>query len=155
MDLSTFLPIAILSTFPANLPPKVGAELRFLQCVALVESGGDVKAVGDGGRARGAFQLHRAAWIESAEWLRKSGKRAWAWGDWQNVDAQRETAQAYFKILAGRLERAGAKVDPVNLYLAYTMGFQGFKDCDFDRSKVPGAKLNSAERVEALFLHAR
>ena len=155
MDLSIYLPIAILSTFPQGMSPRHAADLRFLQCVAMVESGGNTRAVGDRGRARGAFQMHRAAWIESGEWLRKSGRRVWAWGDWQNVEAQRETAMAYFKIQARRLESAGVEVNPVNLYLAYTMGFQGFKDCGFDLARVPGAKLNAAERVEALFLHAR
>lgn len=154
-DLSVFLSVAVLSSFPASIPPKRAAELRFLQAVALVESGGNKNAIGDRGASRGAFQMGRPAWIDAQAWRKSAGLRAWAWSDWQNPDAQREMADAFLKVCAARLEGAGVKVDPVNLYLCYAMGFHAFKNCGFERGRVPPAKLNAAERVEALFLHGR
>jgi hypothetical protein len=155
MDLSIYLSVAVLNMLPAGMTPAHAAELRYLQALALVESGGNFKITGDRGYARGGFQMHRAAWIDAQDFQRKRGARVWLWSDWQNPTAQREMALAYLKVCAKRLEGEGVTVDPVNLYLCYGMGFQGFKNSSFDRSKVPPAKLNAAERVEALFLHAR
>jgi hypothetical protein len=155
MDLSVYLSVAVLNMMPATMPPAHAAELRYLQALALVESGGNFKITGDRGLARGAFQMHRAAWVDAQDFQRKRGARAWLWSDWQNPTAQREMALAYLKVCAKRLDGGGVKVDPVNLYLCYSMGYAGFKTAGFDRGRVPPAKLNAAERVEALFLHGR
>lgn len=155
MDLSIYLSVSLLASFPPTMKPAHAAELRYLQCVALVESGGALKAVGDRGASRGAFQMKRAAWRDAQEFQRQRGGRVWLWSDWENPTAQREMALAFLKVCARRLEGAGVEVNPVNLYLCYGMGFQAFKDAGFDSSKVPPAKLNAAERVEALFIHAK
>jgi len=154
-DLSVFLPLAVLQAFPSALPPETAAHYRYMQAVAMVESGGNKNAIGDSGRARGAWQMHRPAWIDAQGWQRSRGARVWGWNDWRHPQAQTEMAFAYLKICSRRLTGAGVKVDPVNLYLCYSMGFAAFEKARFDRAAVPGEKLNAAERVEAIFIHGR
>jgi hypothetical protein len=154
-DLSVFLPLVVLQAFPGNIPVETAAHYRYMQAVAMIESAGNKNAIGDGGRARGAWQMHRAAWVDAQAWQRARGARPWAWSDWQHPQAQTEMAFAYLKVCSRRLEGARVKVDPVNLYLCYAMGFAAFEKAGFDRAAVPGEKLNAAERVEAIFIHGR
>ena len=42
---------------------------RLLDAIARIESHGDPKAVGDGGRALGVYQIHRAYWQDGTELL--------------------------------------------------------------------------------------
>ena len=42
---------------------------RTLKAILLVESGGDPNAVGDGGRAIGPYQIHRAYWSDATRLL--------------------------------------------------------------------------------------
>lgn len=47
---------------------------ELLAAIRQVESGGDDGAVGDGGRAQGAYQIHQAYYIDAAEQLRREGQ---------------------------------------------------------------------------------
>lgn len=42
---------------------------RLLDAIAQVETGNDRRAVGDGGRAIGAYQIHRAYWEDGTRFL--------------------------------------------------------------------------------------
>jgi hypothetical protein len=53
---------------PAAAVDPSGIE-RLLDAIARIESHGDPKAVGDGGRALGAYQIHRVYWEEGTELL--------------------------------------------------------------------------------------
>lgn len=53
--------------------PVKGCDRYWLVAVALVESGGDPSAVGDGGRAIGLHQFHLPAWADC--WKGKLGNR--------------------------------------------------------------------------------
>ena len=58
---------AVASTQAAAVDPN-GIE-RLLDAIARIESHGDPNAVGDGGRALGVYQIHRAYWEEGTELL--------------------------------------------------------------------------------------
>ena len=53
------LPIAFLASV------AMGDDASLLDAIRQVESGGNVRAVGDGGRARGAYQIHREYWADA------------------------------------------------------------------------------------------
>ena len=44
------------------------ASRELYHAIRMVESGGDDKAVGDGGMSKGPLQCSRAAWKDACEW---------------------------------------------------------------------------------------
>lgn len=51
------------ATFAGPRPPALSDSL--LDAIRAVESGGDDSAIGDGGRAIGPYQIHRAYWVDA------------------------------------------------------------------------------------------
>lgn len=54
-------------------PSQVRVDERLLDAIMQVESGGDPAAVGDGGRAIGAYQIHRGYWQDAVEFDKSIG----------------------------------------------------------------------------------
>jgi len=82
-------------------PPSAADWRRFFAAVAAVESGGEDAAVGDGGRARGRYQITMAYWIDGG-----GDREAWATG--AHVPAAAEQVMArYFCRYAPRALAAG------------------------------------------------
>jgi len=62
--------IIILSSFLAIAPPAGTNTRAILDAIRTVETGGERdpdNAVGDGGDALGAYQIHRAYWLDATE----------------------------------------------------------------------------------------
>ena len=120
---------------------------KFLDAVAMVESSGRTNAIGDGGKALGMFQLHRAAWEDAAKIDRSLG-------DYKtgamNRETSRRAARVYFSILSARLIRAQAANSPAHLYAAYNVGFTGFSKRGFDLAKCPASTQKAVKKLEAL-----
>lgn len=154
-DLSLFLSLAVLQTFPSDIKPAEAADYRFLQALALVESGANHKAVGDNQRAVGAWQMHYAAWIDSNNWLRRNGRKTWSRSQWRNPEAQRETAYAYLQVCKERLQAGGHKVTPTELAYVWNMGFGNYDEMRRFNKSPNANRLDYASRVEAIFLHAK
>ena len=120
--------------------------------IALVESGYNHRAVGDHGRARGAWQLWLPAWLDGNAQLKKEGRRTYPYGAWQNVNAQMEVAEAYLRLCRNRMVEAGvADPSPEQYYLCFSMGFASFKAAGFDPARCPAKKVDAATRVRTLF----
>ncbi|MCL5282556.1 MAG: transglycosylase SLT domain-containing protein [Planctomycetes bacterium] len=64
---------------------------RLLDAIARIESQGDPKAVGDGGRALGAYQIYRVYWEEGTELLGVD----WPHRDAADPQKARRVAKAY------------------------------------------------------------
>jgi hypothetical protein len=151
-NLALFLTAGYLATLPTWMDHTKHADHRFLSAVAMVESGNNARAIGDGGYALGKFQMWPAAWKDAQTWAKKHGRFVWTRSAWQNERAQEEMAYCYFKVCQERLAAAGIEnPSPTQIYLCYTMGFKAFKDIDFDVAKAPARKLNAAVRVTAIF----
>jgi len=119
---------------------------KFLDSVAMIESSGNPNAVGDGGKAVGLFQLHRAAWNEARsvdqtippyEAGAKSG------------NVSRRAARAYFNILTSRFQRAtGTPPTPGQLYAAYNIGLSRFlSKYGGDISKCPATTQRAIKKL--------
>jgi len=121
--------------------------LAFMDAVALVESGNNPKALGDDGKAAGAWQMHQAAIIDSNEWLAKNGLPVQRREDFKNIEVQRMLAYAYFHLCRERMLEAGHKPDFGDVYLCFAMGFQGFKNHGFSKEAVPKRKKDDMNRV--------
>ena len=128
------------------------AHYHLVEAVAQVESGMNHYAVGDGGAAVGAWQMHPGAWIDGNRQLKKEGQKMYPRGDYMNPKASRSVASAYLRLCGARLREAGIKnPSPQQYYLCFTMGFQGFKDAGFDPVRCPKYKVDAAIRVASLF----
>ena len=120
--------------------------------IAVVESGGNHRAVGDHGRARGAWQLWSVAWIDANRQLKKEGLPTYPYGDYQNPRASRQVAIAYLRLCRERLLAAGVSdPSPEQYYLCFSMGFSAFKEARFDPDNCPAKKVDAAARVRNLF----
>lgn len=62
---------SLLLSLAATVPPPAGTDTRrILDAIQTVETGGESdpdNAIGDAGRALGAYQIHRSYWIDATE----------------------------------------------------------------------------------------
>jgi hypothetical protein len=151
LDLSVYLSAAVISLMPLNMTTREAADWKYLQSVALVESGANYNAVGDRGKAFGAYQMHMSAWVEGNQWLKANGRKTWYHSEWRNPKAQDEVAFGFLQVCKERLNKH-QMLTPLHLYLCYTMGFEGLRRLDFDPMRCPEAKRDAAVRVTNLFI---
>jgi membrane-bound lytic murein transglycosylase MltF len=121
---------------------------RLLDAIAQIESSGRADAIGDGGKARGMFQLHRAAW-------RDAQKRNPLVVDYEtgsmNPAQSRLAARTYLTILAARFERATSRPpQPGELYAAYNVGFARFASLGFDVTKTPKTTQRAIAKLKGV-----
>lgn len=128
----------------ASVPKDFGT---FAESIALVESGMNYKAKGDNGKAIGAWQMHREALTDANDWLIRNKLPAVSQDQMKTPEGQKMAAYAYLLLCKERMEKEGHKPDLGDIYLCYAMGFQGYKDCKFDKKLVPLSKKEAMERV--------
>jgi len=81
--------LAAASAPPAAVEPNDFE--RLLDAIARIESQGDPNAVGDGGRALGAYQIHRTYWQDGTELLGVD----WPYRDATDSKKARRVVKAY------------------------------------------------------------
>jgi len=123
-------------------------DVAVLAAIGQVETGMDYNAIGDNGKARGAYQLHRSAWIDGCTQLMREGKLAYLYDDWKYPTNQDTVALALLRSIRGRLASKGI-TDPSaeQLALCWNMGFTAASRINFD---VTRAKSDYATRVANL-----
>lgn len=121
--------------------------------IAAVESGNDYKAVGDDGRARGAWQMHKAAWETANHWRMSKGMKPWSWdGAWTDKKVQKEMAFAYVSWLRDELEASGkVLVGPREIYIAYSWGLTNYVNAGYTTVGCPEFKVDAADRVANIY----
>lgn len=128
---------------------KIKGELiseRYLDAVAMIESSGNIHAIGDNGKARGMFQLHEAAWSDAKQ--RNPLVVDYCIGA-TNATASRLAAKTYLTILAERFEkRVKRKPTHGELYACYNMGFGSFAKVGFDLNRAPVTTRKAVKRIE-------
>lgn len=150
---SAFVAALVLVVTPAM--PAAPITDRLIDAVAHVESGHDHEAVGDGGRARTAWQLHRAAWKDASAYLKKNGHTATSYDAGVTDPAQaRKHAAAYLGLTNARLKkRLGREPSVGELYAAHNLGVGGFAKRDFDLAQTPTITQRAVAKLRA-FLEA-
>jgi len=118
-----------------------------LDILGLIESGNDRRAVGDGGRSRGPYQMSRAAWSDVTRHRRAHRLPVYSWRDGAHDPARsRVYAATYLDLLRRRLTSAlGHPPADVELYAAYNLGFEGFRRRGFSLSRCPRSTREAAE----------
>lgn len=107
----------------------------FIDKVAVIESNYNYDAVGDKGKAIGAWQMHEPAFREACTYMAHSncnlGRSQWLEfaGNHKKFakdpEVGRLACKAYFQILEKQMIKNKINVTPIALYMAYNMGFQG------------------------------
>lgn len=102
---------------------SLGADAEFLRtanAIMAVESGGDAYAVGDGGRAIGCYQIHRAYWLDAMRILGED----WPYSDARDPVKAMAAVRAYTKHYA---RVAGVKWNAQNISRIHNGGPLGWK----------------------------
>lgn len=124
---------------------------RLLDAIAQIESSGRANAIGDGGKARGMFQLHRAAWEDAR--MAQPSLAVYESGSLNPVQA-RLAARTYLEILAARLQRATGNTPTAGqIYASFNLGFAGFKKRGFNLDNCPQVTIKAINKLERI-LHA-
>lgn len=120
-------------------------DVAIASAIAQVETGEDYTAIGDNGKARGAYQMHRSAWIDGCTQLMREGKTAYSYDDWKYATIQDTVALSLLRSIRGRLMSKGIKdPSPEQLALCWNIGFTAASRINFDHRR---AKSDYAERV--------
>lgn len=129
---------------------------KLIHAVAMVESNNNHRAVGDQGKANGAFQMWKPAWQDCSKWLKKNGFKTTTYEKGVNDPTiSHQYCKIYLSILNGQLRRAiGREPNAAELYAAYNLGYTGFKRRGFDISKTPSITQRAAVKLNR-FLEAK
>lgn len=128
------------------------ASVKLIEAIGHVESGMNYEAVGDSGKAKGAYQLHEAAWKDAQAYYKGLGVKLPAYRFWRHPGYQFTAICGYLKVCHNRMVDAGVKnPNPRQIYLCFSMGFAAFKEIGFNPESAPASKLSSANRVLNIF----
>lgn len=135
----------------------------FIDRVAIIESNFNYAAVGDSNCARGAWQLHEAAFREGFQWYRDNTDEDVSdiifnhtiknWKKYAHEpENSRLAATGYFKLLEYRFNKRGIKPTRLQLYMAYNMGFYGASIYDFNPNtrRLPADRYATMRRAELI-----
>jgi len=126
MKLLTLIAIAAAPLLAEQGAPKI------LRAIAMVESGEDPLAVGDSGKALGAWQIHAAAWQDANDFRAAQGLPRLARSRWREAGVQEAVAKALLCLIQTRLAGAGVvSPTPGQIALCWNMGFSGAKARSF------------------------
>jgi hypothetical protein len=132
--------LALLLSY-ASVEAKSIVTEEYLDRVAMIESNYNYDAVGDKGKAIGAWQMHEPAWREACQSLSRTTVSSFLpWDDFaknhkmfaKDPQVSRLVAKEYLQILERHMNRAKVAVTPISLYMAYNMGFSGAYDKAFN-----------------------
>ena len=128
---------------------------KLIHAVAMVESNNNHRAVGDQGKANGAFQMWKPAWQDCSKWLKRNGFKTTSYEKGVNDPTiSHQYCKVYLSILNSQLRRSiGREPSAAELYAAYNLGFTGFKRRGFDISKTPSITQRAAVKLNR-FLEA-
>ena len=159
------LSLLALCSFASAKPAERITE-KFLDSVAMIESNFNPNAVGDKGKALGAYQLHQDAWIDACKWMEINDngqfKQGYSWltghitDQWKTraKDAviSRIVARNYFSLLHYRFQKRGIKPTDIQLYMAYNLGFGGAAKVGFNPESplLPDARVCILKRANVI-----
>jgi hypothetical protein len=117
----------------AQIPPPDRTEIYILDAIADQESGhlqNPVLAVGDRGRARGMYQMHRSAWEDALNELQKikipvqNSVQNYLWANWRNANTQKIVALVHIRKIKAQLRSIGVRDSAANVALVWNKGFR-------------------------------
>lgn len=145
--------MTLLLTLTAGLLASEAVSDPVLQAVEHVESSGRGASTpdGDGGKARGPLQWHSVAWADCSKVRKSAGLAVYPYADARNPAKAREYARTWLTALKVRLaQQIGRQPFPGEIWLAWNLGWSGFRRYGFQWAEVPAAKFEKARQVNTL-----
>lgn len=141
----TALLLASASLIGAPIPEK------WTEALALVESGDNHLAYGDGTSARGPHQFHRAAWADVTKMRKAQGKTTWTYTKARTRYASYAYAETWLTFLRDQIKQmTGREPTAQQVFLAHNMGLEGFRAIGFDPHRAPHERFDAANRFATL-----
>ena len=140
------MPMMRTTRFPINLllllMPSIvmGFDYNSLAtAVAIAESNNNTQAVGDAGKARGAYQMWRISWEQVNKERAKEKRYRYPWTYAHDVFVSRQYAIEYLRWCGSVLEKElGRKPTYWEVYASYARGPSCFRDeCGYKYSGLP------------------
>tara|TARA_R100000808_G_scaffold6651_1_gene19585 strand:- start:2838 stop:3434 length:597 start_codon:yes stop_codon:yes gene_type:complete len=130
--------------------PAAELSLSLLDAIGRVESGLNHAAVGDGGAARGAWQMHRAAFEDASQWRKARGLEVWDYSKVHHPVVGRAYAYSYLAILDSRLKGVMGDREPTaaDLYCAWNLGVRGYQRRGFNLRNCPAVTRRAVAKLE-------
>jgi hypothetical protein len=123
----------------------------WLDAVQAVETGGVAnpdRALGDGKKARGRFQFHLSAWSDCSAVRKAQGKSVHPYSKASDPVIATEYAKTWLAHLRERLSVAiGRPAMAHEVWLAFNLGFAGFKKVGFQTVLVEDFRYNKAMQI--------
>lgn len=111
---------------------------QFLERVAYVESNNRSSAVGDNGKARGAFQFWSIGWEHTSQLRKAKGLPVYSYYAASDAAKATEYARTYLQYLEASLKKSlGREPTAGEVYAAWNCGLGRFRQLGFDLSRVP------------------
>ncbi len=157
-SLATRLAVAVLSLFLlsvssfASAPDDDLVSERYLDALAMIESGSDPQARGRAGE-RSAWQIRPQAWHYTSELRQRAGLDAHPF----SAVTRSDIARAYAKTLLGDhsrrfLREHGRRPTPGELYGLWNLGFTGFQRRG-SLARCPALTRDAAQRLTNLLTY--
>jgi len=119
-------PFSIVALWLLGCTAQAQDDRQLLEAIGQVESGMNRAAIGDGGKALGAYQMHPAAWSDGNARLRAEGRTTYSRTAWRDATAQDMVASAYLRWLRSRVQALGAaSPSPEVLAVCWRLGASG------------------------------
>lgn len=130
---------------------SLAVDDRFLDAVAMIESSRNPDAIGDGGKARGEFQLHKPAWEQVSAARKAAGKPVYSWDNAHNRSIAREYARDYLSWIEKSLTKhLGRAPKPWEMYASYNRGVNGFLETKGIFNNLPPHTRRACSRLSSL-----
>ena len=121
---------------------------QFLERVAYVESNNRSAAVGDNGKARGAFQFWSISWEHTSQLRRANGLKVYPYQYATDTAVATEYARTYLKHLEASLTKSiGRKPTAGEVYAAWNCGLGRFRQLGFDLNRIPSTTKNAIRKL--------
>jgi hypothetical protein len=119
----------------SNMDGKGKSGLTLIEAIAIVESNNNPKAIGDNGKASGAWQMWEVARIDARKILGRDG-------------TDKELATALLGSISKRLEaKLGRKATDQEIYAVWNLGFSGFQKRGFKIENCPRITQNACAKI--------
>jgi len=166
-----FIRSALLWISPFACHAEQSIDERFLDRLAIIESGKNAKAVGDNGFSKGMYQISYSAYRESLAYMKlgfydTSNKlnaiiirgsmncQNYGWEEYcMNADTARLVAKAYCELCIVRLKKNGVTPTAMNIYMCYNMGYSEAKRhfFDYEHINLKTYRKNILNRANRIF----
>ena len=121
---------------------------QFLERVAYVESGNRSSAIGDSGKAVGAFQFWSIGWEHTSQLRKASGQPVWPYYAACDYSKSKEYARTYLTYLERSLTKAlGRQPTAGEVYAAWNCGLGRFRQLGYDLNRDPATTQNAISKL--------